>query len=319
MTARPKQVVTRAVIDELVRNQRERAAVIKSRIMQTNRLQALVAGTLGYFAGLTEAERRAKFVEAGKVVARVADGEDVDNPFVRVIRASLQGLEALDSLESDLSRRMTRLAAVLPVAAWVESPERKGFGLKSLAVVVGECGDLADYANPAKVWRRLGCAPWSFGGKTMMGSTWKSGREGRLPAAEWQAFGYSPRRRSIAYVIGENLVKQNFLDQPGCDAKSDTDAPAAPGPYRRRYDEVKAHALANRPDWTRCGQCGGTGQTAKDNKTGKGRTAKCPNCKGTGQVRKRCHLHAMLLATKMLLRDLWNEWNGKEVPLEHRR
>lgn len=222
------------------------------------------------------------------------------------------GIVALNTLNGDLEKQMTKLAAKLPVKDWVEAPEQNGFGLLGLAVVVGEAGDLANYATVSRLWRRLGCAPWQYGEKTLMGSTWKRGLEGHLPSAEWSKFGYSPRRRSISYLIGEGLVKQNVIKGAGERASEtdvvvagepirETDASTA-GPYRLKYDVVKAHVMRTRKDWTTCGKCDGSGKLPKK---------KCDVCKGTGELRKRCHLHAMLLATKELLKNLWIEWNGR--------
>ena len=64
-----------------------------------------------------------------------------------------------------------------------------------------------------------------------MGATWKS--KGGLSAAEWEEFGYSPRRRSVAFVFGENLVKLNFV---GGDGFLETDAGVAP-------DETESEAV----------------------------------------------------------------------------
>jgi hypothetical protein len=132
------------------------------------------------------------------------------------------------------------------------------------------------YANPAKVWRRLGCAPYTFDGKTQMPSTWRGGRSGKLPASEWEACGYSPRRRSIAYLVGDLIVKANKLKQAGAGGVGvDAEELAArPGPYRVRYDEAKAAVAALHPDYPK----------------------------------QRCHYHGMLLATKRLLRELWRAW-----------
>ncbi|TXI11657.1 MAG: hypothetical protein E6Q76_02165 [Rhizobium sp.] len=112
--------------------------------------------------------------------------------------------------------------------------------------------------GPAKVWRRLGLAPWTAEkgseSHTLMGSTWKA--KG-LSAEQWSAFGYSPRRRSVMYVISESLIKQN---------KSI---------YRARYDAAKAAAATAHAGWSPM----------------------------------RCHKHAMLLATKLIVRELWRAWN----------
>lgn len=263
---------------ELQALQRQRSVVLKSRNMQANRLQAVVAGTLGYSAAMPEKERRKKFAEAAALIKAVAESGD-DSGFNSVIRTTLIGIDAFNALKDTFEREMVRLARRLPVAAWVQAPQRRGFGLLFLAIVVGEAGDLSDYANPAKLWRRMGCAPWSFGGKTLMAATWRSGKEGKLPASEWESYGYSPRRRSIAYLIGEGIVKQNTVLGGSADAYAETDsgsAAAVPGPYRLRYDEAKARARELHPEYSDL----------------------------------RCHRHAMLLATKRLLRDLWVEWHS---------
>lgn len=271
-----------SLCSELRDLQRHRVIYIKSRIMIANRLQALVAGSTGYRSGLEKKERLALFIEAGNLIKRISAGEE-DSDLKPLITAHQVGVEAFNDRRDTIEKEMVRLAKQLPVADWVEQSEQKGFGLKSLGIVIGETGDLFNYANPAKVWRRLGCAPWTFDGKTRMGATWRCGKEGKLPASEWEEYGYSPRRRSISYLIGEGIVKQN-----------------GDGSYRKRYDDTKQLASENHPEWLKCSKCKGTGKTAKG--------GKCANCRGTGEVWMRCHLHGMLLATKLLLKNLWIEW-----------
>jgi hypothetical protein len=212
--------------------QRQRAVILKSRNMQSNRLQAVVAGTLGYSASLSEKERLKKFTEASALIKSVLAGEAA-HELAEVIRVTTVGIEAFNDLKDRLEKEMTRQAKRLPVASWVQAPDRRGFGLLFLAIVVGETGDLCRYAGPGRLWRRLGCAPWSFGGATWMGATWRGGKHGKLPAEEWEKFGYSPRRRSIAYLIGEGIVKQN-----------------GDGPYRRRYDESKSAFKGKHPGYS---------------------------------------------------------------------
>lgn len=287
-------------VAELQSLQRERSIVLKSRNMMANRIQAIVAGTLGYCSGMQEKDRQKKFGEASRLIKDIAGGKET-HPLQKVILTHLAGIDEFNKLKGGLEREMLRWAKLLPVAAWVNRKEQRGFGLLFLAIVVGETGDLSNYPNPGKVWRRLGCAPWAFDGKNLMGATWRGGKEGKLPASEWESYGYSPRRRSIAYLIGEGIVKQNFLTGQGNgEVVHETDVGVAAqtrsgtknggtgagehssgtesgvaGPYRRRYDQAKAKAHASHPDWSDL----------------------------------RCHRHGMLLATKMLLRDLWVQWN----------
>lgn len=331
------------VSTELQALQRQRAWHIKSRNMMSNRLQATVAGMFGYNSGLKEAERKKLFVEAGMHMKKVGKGEAEQNP---LILTGLMAIKAFEDQKKATEKEMLKLAKQLPVAKWVEKPEQRGFGLLFLAIVVGESGDLSNYANPGKLWRRFGCAPYPKGSENLMGATWRgrsNGKHGeRLHAADWELFGYSPRRRSIAFLIGENIVKQNWIvaDGDGC-TETDTHS-AAPlqsndidesgdrfletesenadslneldtagecrdetgariaGPYRERYDKAKARAAEVHPEWVRCDKCEGTG-SAKDKK--------CTNCKGTGELWMHCHRHGMLLATKLLLKKLWQEWN----------
>jgi hypothetical protein len=253
---------------ELQTLQRNRAVVLKSRNMQANRLQALVAGECcGYSSSMKEKDRLAAFQKAAKLIKEIDAGGNVQSRINGVVKVTLVGINAFNDMKDSLEKEMVACAKKLPIFDWVQKPEQRGFGPLFLAIVIGETGDLCNYANPAKVWRRLGCAPWAFNGKTLMGATWRSGREGKLPAEEWEAFGYSPRRRSISYLIGEGIVKLNGL----------VEGSARPcGPYRTRYDCAKALIKSKHPDYSDL----------------------------------RCHRHGMLLATKMLLKNLWWEWNG---------
>jgi len=268
-----EKMTTAKISADLQSLQRERSIILKSRNMQANRLQAVVAGTLGYHSGMPKKERMKKFKEAADVISAVANDE-ASHKLRLVIKTTLIGIDAFEEIKKSIEKSMVSRAKKLPVAEWVHRPEQRGFGLLFLAIVIGETGDLSGYANPAKVWRRLGCAPHSFDGKTLMGATWRSKKEGKLPSSEWKQFGYSPRRRSIAFLIGEGIVKQNTVSdnsESSCEIET-----SFAGPYRSRYDSAKAAAQVNHPDWKPL----------------------------------RCHRHAMLLATKMLLKHLWIEWNG---------
>lgn len=217
---------------ELQGLQRQRAITIKSRNMQANRLQAIVAGTMGYSSTMPEKERTKKFVEASELIKQVMEGT-AETPMKAVIQTTMIGIDAFNVMKEALEKEMVKQAKLLPVAQWVSQTPQRGFGNLFLAIIVGECGDLWGYENPAKVWRRMGCAPWEFEGKTLMGATWRGGKEGKLPASEWESYGYSPRRRSIAYLVGEGIVKQN-----------------GEGPYRKRYDATKLRIKELHPDYS---------------------------------------------------------------------
>lgn len=238
---------------------RSDAALTKARVMSENHRRAHVATLLGYSAGQAEKVRKAYMTEADALIAELVTDPKAEHPAALFVRASEHGIASLVQGEKANAKRMIAEARRLPVAAWAGLPEQRGFGELSLARVVGETGDLRLYANPAKVWRRLGLAPWTFqkgGGEsvTRMGSTWRT--KGGLPADEWTQYGYSPRRRSVMYVVGDTLMKGNRT-----------------GPYKLRYDEAKALKV------------------------------------GAGLTPIHAHKHALLVMTKLLVKNLWKAWN----------
>lgn len=123
----------------------------------------------------------------------------------------------IEKQRKEVEKRLLKMAAKLPLAGWCENV--RGFGLLSLAAIVGEAGDLSKYANPAKLWKRMGLAV--FDGKSQR----------RVTDAE-QAIkqGYSPQRRSVMFMIGDSFIKTGNEE------------------YRAIYDTRKAYELARAPD-----------------------------------------------------------------------
>lgn len=215
-----------ATCREIQTLQRRRVEVLRTRIIIDNRLAATVASELGYHAGMEEADPKARRAEAEALIKAIADGGENLNGHSAIaavvsplVNATMLSRDAFQQQLSGYEREMLRLVKTLPVYPWAKSV--RGFGPLNLAVLIGETGDLSNYANPAKVWKRLGLAP--FKGK--MPSTWKS--KGGLSSEEWTEVGYSPRRRSCMYVLSECLVK---LNQGGA--------------YRTKYDTAKAAKIA---------------------------------------------------------------------------
>lgn len=115
-----------------------------------------------------------------------------------VILAAIQGRAHWDAIESTAVKEMERLGKSLPVwGAFGE--EIKGFGSRSLSVIVGEAGDLSLYANPAKLWKRMGLA--------VMDGVRQGGLRKTASAEDWIAHGYNAKRRAFMFVIGDVLIK----------------------------------------------------------------------------------------------------------------
>jgi len=99
-----------------------------------------------------------------------------------------------------LEKELVKSAKQLPVTPFVEAIS--GFGWIGLAQIIGETGNLANYSNPGKLWKRLGLAPYN--GKSP--AQWKFDKG--LTSSDWIEVGYSPYRRSVMFVIGEALIKK---------------------------------------------------------------------------------------------------------------
>lgn len=310
---------TDSAVDSLCRSlqslERQRRFALKQCIRGENAITAFVAwNACGFHTGIaSEAEREALWKQAGKIVkeidsgasrldaetANAAAGNSGDeSPLGNdtqsvsgIVRISHISRKAWADYEAALVKEMENLAGQLPVAKWLSHPDCRGIGLGMLATIVGESGNLSNYANPAKLWKRLFGAPYEKNGKTMMPSRWRL--EKGLSSEEWEEIGYSPQRHATMQQLKENIVRQNGT-----------------GPYRRRYDEAKERTRTTHPEWWVCSKCERTGKVGRK---------KCQNCKGTGEVALHAHRHAQLLAAKRFVRDLWNEWHGRGRDTELRR
>lgn len=157
-----------------------------------------------------------KAAEKGKTPTALPDMPESLRAFAHIVIPKIEMRGKTDELEAAATKAMERLAKELPVADWVDSIH--GFGLKGLAIIIGEAGDLGNYANPSKLWKRMGVAV--LDGK----------RQGGLPktakAEEWEAHGYNRVRRSRLFTIGDSMLKQ------------------AKCPYRTLYLDRKAYEAA---------------------------------------------------------------------------
>lgn len=291
--------------------ERRRMSVLKVRISTENKLRALTAVEIGYANGMTKGQRKKVWEKAGDIIDSlryslccerktkllpvqekklaacqkvIAKNQSVVDRIYPLMLHYLPAIDHTQTFIDNMESSMTELASTLPAAKWADSI--RGFTVLRMAIIVGNTGNLSNYSNPGKVWKRLGMAPYE--GK--MPSTWRGKKEGELTKKEWTEIGYSPKRRSVMHTIADCLVKLNFETLPVRDRRSETVCIAAPGKhkkskskktplaYRLRYDEAKA-SVANRKGWT------------------KGRK----------------HMHAMLLCAKRIVRDLWIVWNKGEL------
>lgn len=205
--------------------QAQRVATIRAELRLSNQVRALVRRTLGWQADLPEKERTRINNLAGKLVNAIRERKPIDHehavsvdgvvPFVLGMdRAMLE----VESYRAKIEKQMTAHAKSLPVwTSWCEGV--RGFGAMSLAVIAGEAGDLCSYANPGKLWKRMGLAP-----KASYRMVCKDGTEG---------FTVPKRRRSCMWNVGDVFVKV------GADE------------YRKIYDDRKAYEHDRDPEMSK--------------------------------------------------------------------
>lgn len=135
----------------------------------------------------------------------------------------------------EAEKTLTRLAKSLPVWPWCE--DVRGVGPLALALIVGEAGDLLNYANPGKLWKRLGLARVQHGS-----GDWQTQGHplGKTSAADWVAHGYSPARRSVMWNVGASLIRAQ--KERICKETGEIRQPS--GPYYTVYAERKAYEAA---------------------------------------------------------------------------
>ena len=157
---------------------------------------------------------------------------------------SLKGAEITHvdgSVGPGIERQMVKIAKQLPVWKW--SSGIKGFGALSLAVIIAETGDLSNYANPGKVWKRMGLAP--FNGKSAR--TWRVG--GGLKAEQWVELGYKPARRSEMFQRVDPLMKHQI--DVVKDADGNDTGERVYGPYGKVYADRKKYELERDPEMSK--------------------------------------------------------------------
>lgn len=139
----------------------------------------------------------------------------------------IEAMNLLHSHRKPVEKVMEKAAKELPVWPWVE--QVPGFGPLGLAQIIGEIAvdkdpeagrgtgrtTLADFPNPAKLWKFLGLGMVDTG----EGFT----RQRRVTGAEALIHLYNPVRRSMVYVIGDAIIKYT----------------KGPNPYREVYLERK--------------------------------------------------------------------------------
>lgn len=213
--------------------------------------------------------------EVAKIIASARKG-DGDKLIVELVQKTDRGREPFDAMRKAAESAMEKLTDQLPVAEWIKGV--RGAGQLGLATIVAEAGDLANYPNPAKLWKRLGFAPYDG----HAGSSWKrqAWRPRLLTAEEWIANPFSGERYALMHQIIVWLVNAQWIGK----AKTESGEGEPNGPYGEIYSARRKHTLTTHADWT------------------------------DGHRR----MDALRVTMKAFLKDLHVEWRNPRAPVEEK-
>jgi len=209
-------------------------------------------------------------------LARLREQAVTDDPayatFAPIIAATLGVRKPFETIEAEHTEQMERLAAQLPV--WPRLQDIRGFTPRSLAIIVGEAGDLAAYPTASHLWKRMGVAV--IGRGDGVADKRQGGLPATAPAEEWQRHGYNRARRSRLFVIGDVQVKMG--------------------------DHYRAVYLARKAYEARRAEAAGVAVVP---------AAKIPRGRREGFMSEgQVHRRAQRYMEKRLLRDVWRAWNA---------
>jgi len=191
--------------------------------------------------------------EVQEHLKRARADEHEDSGLTDLVQITDQTRAPIDTIRANQEKEMAKLAEKLPGYAFVKSV--KGAAEVGFATIVAECSalnretgevtTLDDYPNVAKVWKRLGFAP--FDGHA--GSSWKreKWRPRALTAEEWIANPFSGERYALIIMIADSLFRHQWRGAE----KTGTDEGEPTGPYGQVFADRRRLTAVTHPDWSR--------------------------------------------------------------------
>lgn len=261
---------------------RKRDVLLRSEGDAVRRIKAKCRSAVGYDPSLTGGAKKAQEAAVKEAYDAATDKKrpELDGVALTVFLICETLVDAMALFRKgvlDAEREARTRMQQTHLAKFVEAT--RGFGWVGLMQIIGEAGDLWNYANPAKLWKRFG-----------LGLIGSGERQRKFTeAAKALEAGYSPTRRSLMYVIGDSLIKPQ-------------------GPYRDLYlqrlaiEHAKAIAEGLIPATTTASTVAswverGLPALSKVSKLTK-------DHRGAGHMAQR----AQRYVEKRLLRDLWRAW-----------
>lgn len=196
-----------------------------------------------------------------------------------IIVPFIEARGVLEGYRKPIEKEIERTAKRFLIADWVK--ETPGFSFNALGAILGEAGDIGSYANPGKLWKRFGLAPFrGAAASTLVRGSAKAG----MTKDDWSDLGYKPARRSVMYVIGDALIG-GMGHGPRPMVGEDIEAREDWSPYQKLFVSRLRHEAEREP-----------AMRLPDTKEGK------------ESYPRHAFMRAKRYVEKRFLRDLWREW-----------
>ena len=229
------------LIAQIRRHHRRRRFAMKIQQKLDRALESFVrVNATAWSPDLSEAERDKINREVKEIIKQARAG--TQSELSDIVLVSDEARKPTDQMRDASEKAMEKLAMQLPIYPWIESV--RGAGALGLATIIAETGDLSNYPNPAKVWKRLGFAPFDgYAGSTWKRQTW---RPRTLTSEEWIANPFSGERYALMHQIAVWLVNAQWIGK----AKTESGEGEPNGPYGEIYAARRKHTLKTHADWS---------------------------------------------------------------------
>jgi hypothetical protein len=254
------------LVDTLRDHHRQRRFAMKIQQKVDRALESYVRINFTPWSPEQEAKDRETQNKRVKALIKSAREGEAEAALISIVSMTDEGRKPSDSLRSENEKAMEKLALKLPVYPWIEGV--RGAGALGLATIIAETGNLSNYPNPAKVWKRLGFAPYDG----LAGSSWKRAtwRPRALTKEEWIENPFNGERYALMHQIAVWLVNSQWVGK----AKTEDGLGKPNGPYGEVYAKRRARTAETHPDWTDM----------------------------------HARMDALRITMKVFLLDLWKEW-----------
>lgn len=239
------------VIEAIRKYHRQQRFIVKMQSRIDRSMEAFIrVNVFGFSPDMEEDERKEivkktmsliKQCRAGNASAEYLDVADM-------IIESDKSRRSWDKLRAQRERALEKLAKAIPAVASMKK-KALGVGYLGMAQIIGEAGDLSNYANPGKLWKRLGLAPYQgFAMSSWMrapSKDFKGWVPRKLTSAEWIANPFKPERYAIISQIAQWLWVKQWIGKE----KAPPDGIPA-GNYGEIYRDRRRHTAQTHPEWT---------------------------------------------------------------------